>query len=172
MGTSALIYVNATESIRAGNLECSSTSTAEKYRGILHAESERIVNHRSRVATSVRASPPILGPVFHTHNYYLCLSFSLDFVVIRHPHFYPPSCISLPVLLSYILVHFLLGINTFTATVTDRKFCVHDAVLKSAHYLDTLIYHLVKEKKKRNLRDLTNMKQTLAVHKIFLQFNF
>lgn len=82
------------ESIRAENLECSSTVDGEKYRGILHAESKWIVNHRRAMPIRVsRASSD--SRLNFVHSNYFChvslLSFRLYSPFSSSPVFVFPS---------------------------------------------------------------------------------
>lgn len=134
MGTSALIYVNATESIRAGNLECSRTSTGEKYRDILHAESKWILiidRVRCRVSRAVSIEPRLnFAHAVITHSLFLSYFLSHLFIIL-HPHCLP-SLATFIVRVSRLCNHFLLGINTLTAAVTNGgRFAV--AVSKSCY---------------------------------------
>jgi len=88
MGTSVLIYVNATKSIRAENLECSNV-LVEKYRGIPHAQLKWIVNHRRAMPFMCLESffnPRPNFAIYYPH--FLTFSFLLDLSYLSSANFF------------------------------------------------------------------------------------
>lgn len=130
METSALIYVNATESIRAGNLECSNVDGGgEKYRGVPHAELKWIVNHRRTMPSVCLESSGILEdpPIPHIYIiHYFCIlprfNFYLHFTSLLRISFFP--FFSWLVILFFSLVfNICVRINYFRRATMKNASC-------------------------------------------------